>query len=223
MIEQERTFYHQGIPITWYEIEEWWSLTKRSDPKRAASIGDPYYNEDACWTIAKILVAEIEEKIGSKFGYSDFSPKKTLYEINRSPDVDQNTPNWEPFNKVIDKSKSIDWISAHDDVIRAAFEARDQKIKKDQEDQIKNVNFWKSQQTQRTKYTPPPSVEKPKLLDWKKILNIPDGQLTEGIIKKCFWKTAMKHHPDHGGNKDEFQKVMEARKLAYISIGLEPP
>lgn len=222
MIEQERTFYYQGIPITWYEIQEWWTLTKRSDPKRVASIGDPYYSEDACWTIAQILVAEIEEKIGTKFGYSEFSPKKTLYEINNVLKPDNDIPNWQPFDAVIDKKKTVDWISAHDDIIKAAFQARDEKLQKERDAQLKNADFWKNQQAQK-KYVPPPPPAPKKVLDWKSVLEIPPGQLTEGIIKKCFWKKAMKHHPDHGGTKEKFQEVMEARKLAYISIGLPEP
>ena len=48
--------------------------------------------------------------------------------------------------------------------------------------------------------------------DYYKILGI-NKSATQDDIKKAYRKLAMKHHPDRGGNVDEFQKIEEAYRV----------
>ena len=204
MISQEKTFYFQGIPITWYEIDDWIRTLKSKNPTLARTYGDPYYSESACYKIAEQIVKEIEEKIGSKYGNTFFTEKKKVVEE-------------EPLTI----SRDIDW---HDQqaVIKAAITAKLEKQKQEQKRQEDSIHFWKKAQ-QKT-YTPPAPVKVKKSVNWKEILNIVnEPNITEGVIKKAFWKEAKIRHPDHGGTREKFEELMEARDLAYYSIGMTPP
>lgn len=46
-------------------------------------------------------------------------------------------------------------------------------------------------------------------MDYYSILGVPKGA-SDDDIKKAYRKLAMKHHPDRGGDQNEFQKVQEA-------------
>lgn len=46
-------------------------------------------------------------------------------------------------------------------------------------------------------------------MDYYKILGVPRGA-SEEEIKKAYRKLAMTHHPDRGGNEEEFKKIKEA-------------
>lgn len=48
--------------------------------------------------------------------------------------------------------------------------------------------------------------------DYYKILGV-DKSATQDDIKKAYRKLAMKHHPDRGGNVNEFQKIEEAYRV----------
>jgi hypothetical protein len=44
-----------------------------------------------------------------------------------------------------------------------------------------------------------------------RILGIkPDDALNREVVKKAYRKMAMKHHPDHGGSAEQFNKIKQA-------------
>jgi len=46
-----------------------------------------------------------------------------------------------------------------------------------------------------------------------KLLDLPSTCTDETIIKNAFKKLAMKHHPDKGGNEENFKKLLEAKEV----------
>lgn len=51
-------------------------------------------------------------------------------------------------------------------------------------------------------------------MDYYSVLGVPKGA-SEEDIKKAYRKLAMKHHPDRGGDQNQFQKIQEA----YATLG----
>ena len=51
-------------------------------------------------------------------------------------------------------------------------------------------------------------------MDYYKVLGV-DPQTSQDVIKKAFRKLSLKHHPDRGGDAEEFKKINEA----YSTIG----
>ena len=46
-------------------------------------------------------------------------------------------------------------------------------------------------------------------MDLYKILNV-EKSASQDIIRKAFRKLSLKHHPDRGGNEEEFKKINRA-------------
>lgn len=53
--------------------------------------------------------------------------------------------------------------------------------------------------------------------DYYNILNVPENS-TKEEIKKSFRKLSLQHHPDKGGNHDEFTKINEAFSVLYDDV-----
>ena len=51
-------------------------------------------------------------------------------------------------------------------------------------------------------------------MDYYKVLGV-DPKSSQGDIKKAFRKLSLKHHPDRGGDAEEFKKINEA----YSTLG----
>jgi hypothetical protein len=222
MIEQERTFYVGGVPVSWYEINDWWQKLREKDKSKANSIGDPYWNEKTCWYIANEIVGEIEKKIHGKISnhYAPYDEEKSFrrndgetYAIKMPGDVD------------------VDWHDASA-VFKKALEdaeARHKEKLKKEEDRKKQAEYERYRHQQalnqsKNNYTPPPPPPKPKELDWREILHISYGVLiTENMIKNSFRKQVMICHPDKGGTTKQLDELFQARDLAYRAIGLPIP
>ncbi len=216
MIEQERTFYVNGVPITWHEIYDWWNKLRSTDPNKAKSIGDPYYQENTCWYIANKIVEEIELKIHGRIS-NNFKPgpedvkQKDTYVVKRIDDVDVD---WRDQSAVFKKALE-DAEKKYKERIQA------EKNKKAQEEYEK-YRHQQARQKQKSESSPPPP--KPVELDWREILGISYGiTVTENMIKTKFWKMAKICHPDMGGSNEKMDKLFRARDLAYKAIGLNPP
>ena len=51
-------------------------------------------------------------------------------------------------------------------------------------------------------------------MDYYKVLGVSENS-SQGDIKKAFRKLSLKHHPDRGGDAEEFKKINEA----YSTLG----
>ena len=51
-------------------------------------------------------------------------------------------------------------------------------------------------------------------MDYYKVLDV-DPNSSQDVIKKAFRKLSLKHHPDRGGDAEEFKKINEA----YTTLG----
>lgn len=205
-VDQTQAFIIGGLPILYSQIEEWYENYKNTTPKNKISIPDPYYSEKACWFIAKIIVDKINKKSNSQ--------------IFPTTDVEQRITPVEKTSLI--KSNENDYIyGSTEDVIKKAFEELERKFKLKQEQikqneelrRSKNADFWKSQ-----------PVEKPKVSEksFREILGLDRNIiLTEKVIKSAYYKQAIKCHPDTGGSDAKFKELLDARDLAYKSIGKE--
>lgn len=55
--------------------------------------------------------------------------------------------------------------------------------------------------------------------DWRAVLGLGHGTITYEEVRKAFRRKALETHPDRGGNKEEFQKVIEAWRFAKVYFG----
>lgn len=55
--------------------------------------------------------------------------------------------------------------------------------------------------------------------EWRRILGLGAGTITYEETKRAFRKRVLETHPDRGGDKEEFQKVVEAWKFAKVYFG----
>lgn len=55
--------------------------------------------------------------------------------------------------------------------------------------------------------------------DWWEVLGIPHAGATAEAVRNAYRALAQVHHPDHGGNADEFKRLREAYALAIAEVG----
>ena len=51
-------------------------------------------------------------------------------------------------------------------------------------------------------------------MDYYKVLGVPESS-TQDDIKKAYRKLSLKHHPDRGGDAEQFKKINEAYKSLH--------
>lgn len=215
-VDQSKTFYVGGFPITYYQIEHWYDKYKNKTPKHLRKINDPYFSEDSCLFIAKQIINEAQEKLDNKiFDINDVQVQKTKQNVLVKSDY------WDDFD-----------MFDTDMVIKKSFEEMERKYKEEierQKEELKykqemerlrqqqNANFWSKQQV-----PPPKPPEKEEEFDWRKVLNIPYNiTITEDIIKKSYRKQAFYRHPDKGGSIQKMQELFKAKDIALKTIGIE--
>lgn len=219
-VDETKIFYVNGIPITFPSIVEWWERYSEKVPFRQRQFKDPHTDETACWSIAKAIVKELEDKIGSNFGYTFSGNEEDVRPVNDTSRISSYVEDPE--------TAGLDWLN-HNDVVNKAFEILEKKWKEKREAELKaqqaRANFWQNQQNkkQQNQYIPKPEpIQKP--FNWKHVLGFKEyDPITEETIKKNYRKEALKRHPDHGGTSEQINELFKARDLAYISIGKQPP
>ncbi|MFW6130822.1 MAG: hypothetical protein ACOC56_06510, partial [Atribacterota bacterium] len=77
---RDRTFNVEGVPITFYEIEMWYTELLKSDKKKAEELGNPYKSNTVCEYIAKLIYNEMIQKINKNFGINIESENKKYTE-----------------------------------------------------------------------------------------------------------------------------------------------
>jgi hypothetical protein len=84
----------------------------------------------------------------------------------------------------------------------------------EQERMKENANFWNNQN-----YWSPGGSSS--WSDWRTVLEISENEtVTKDLVNKKFRKLALKHHPDHGGDEEEFKKLLKAKEDAYLYLGV---
>lgn len=207
--DQYQTFYVGGLPILYSQIENWYSEYCSRTPKHLRTIPDPYYSEKSAWFIAQSIVNDINKKVNTNFF-----------------DVESIEKQDKPKSSIIKTENSVDDFIFYDmdKVIENAFKEKERIFKERQEEIVKQKKLQeelkKQFQYQKT-YVPPPPP-KPKIeRSFREVLQIPSGiVLTKEIIKKAYFKQALKCHPDHGGTDEQFQELIDARDKAELSIDM---
>lgn len=211
-IDETRTFWTNGIPITFYEIMDWYEKYCQSVPKEKRVFTDPHFDEKTCIEIAKRIVSELYSKIGQKFGYTFIN----------------NEPAPPPVNNVIsafakDKSPDIDWFDQNV-VMQQALKDLENKWKTETKKEKENIDFWNSQKHKKTEHRPAQIIKPQPQFNWRLVLGFNSSDMiTEEKIKQKYRKEALKRHPDKGGSNELIQELFRARDEAYKFIGKEPP
>lgn len=212
----------QGVPITWFEIESWYSDMLIKDRNKAKQIGDPYVSTDVCDKIAEIIYTEMVNKITGRLGI----------DMDQFRERERREREWgkryNKYNRPIMPKMSDDELHYHNKEKWSSvgkFQeimqfAKRKAYEKEyiQKHGVPPPDPNKRQQQQRYVHPPP---EPPKVIEWKKILGIPnDREVNDRIIKVCFRKLARQYHPDlQGGDETKMKELIEARNEAYKSIG----
>jgi hypothetical protein len=197
-----------GVPITWFEIEQWHTDMLIKDRKKAMEIGDPYVSEKVCEKIAHIIYSEMVQKITGRMGINIAYENEKL---KRDRDHDKRYNKY--FNSFSPRMSNEEF--KYHNYEKWSSMGKFQEI----------MEFAKrkaQEQLQKTQYIPPKPPEPPKLIKWKEILELPTDNriIDERIIKVCFRKLARKYHPDlQGGDETKMKELIEARNAAYKAIG----
>jgi hypothetical protein len=206
-----------GIPITFYEIQEWWDSAP-NNIKTSLNIND----EKCRYKIASLIVREIEHK------FSDTQAellKKHL--INQKKEYDNLfTSHTSVLPKIVnndyDHLNRINWdtdVSSYygpNSLFRQALKLADEKLKQQEQ---KNKKFDNNRS--KTYNQPPPKQPEPTKILWRQTLQITETIVNKELINKKFRELAKKCHPDFGGNENDMKKIIEARNQAYKEMGLE--
>jgi len=234
VIEQERIFYVRGIPVTWHEINDWWTKLREKDKNKALSYGDPYFNEKTCWKIANHIVNEIEIKIHGHIS-NNYGGHEGYDEHNENPQPKKAESHAvQSLGDYVD----VDWHDASA-VFKKAMEDAERKYKEktkleEEERKAREYDKWRHEELLRRardeKYNkqqtapPPPIPEKPKDIPWRDVLKIPYGmRIEERMVKLYFRRQALVCHPDRGGSNKQMEELFRARDAAYRELGLPLP
>ncbi len=209
-----------GVPITWFEIESWYSDMLIKDKEKANKIGDPYKSTDICEKIASIIYGEMVQKITGNLGI----------DMNQAIERDRRQKEWDKrynrYNRPVMPKMTDEELHYHNKEKWSSFGKFQEimqfaKRKAYEQEYIQKYGVPPpGPNQQKKKYVPPPP-EPPRIIEWKKILEIPeDRSIDERVIKVCFRKLARKYHPDlQGGDESKMKELIEARNEAYKSIG----
>lgn len=204
---RDRTFMVEGVPITFYEIEMWYTEALRENKNKAIAIGDPYKSRDACEIIAKLIYNEMLQKINKSFGIN-IQEENEKFRKEQEKDKKERERRDKIFNDLYSRTNP--------------FSNQEEDRWSSTEKFIEIMNFAKQKayeqqygkQSQNVK-----EIEK-ETKSWKEILHIPnDREITERTIKVCFRKLARKYHPDlQSGNEKKMKELIEARNQAFKEI-----
>jgi hypothetical protein len=190
--DKHRVYTVNGVDITWWEISGYYDELRNNNKKEADKVGDPYYNENACLRIAKMIVDEMENKIYKKRHQNYIGSMREQKEL---PSYNFDSLDWYDMDKVIKKAQQD-------------IEHRDREEKRAYEEDMKN----------NKRHAPP--LTPPIKVDWRKVLGIKEYNVDEKTVKDAFRKMAMKCHPDHGGSDAQMKEIFAARKTAYEELGI---
>ena len=216
-VDQSKTFYIDGFPVTYQQIETWYEKYKLKTAKNTRRLPDPYFNEKSCWFIAGEIVKEFQKPLKNK-----------MFDSTMTQDYNQGQVNKYAIKKSDYWSDEPEIFGETDDLINKTLAEMEQKYREKQEAEAlrkkQAAEFWRQQQKQYS--VPPPPVQKPKEekpFDWRKVLNVPSNiTMTLDIIKKAYRKEAMKRHPDRGGSTEKMMELFKARDTACYLIGEDP-
>ena len=168
IVDQTKTFYVGGFPVTYSQIETWYDNYKSKLPKNSKCLPDPYYDEKVCWFIAAEIVKEIQKPLKQKIFdtrvVEDPQPLKSNKNAIKKADY------WNDGCHVYE-GNIVNGDTG--DVIRKSLEALEKKYKEEAELLRKEREAEKLRQQTRTN-VPPPIQQKPveKPFEFRKILNI---------------------------------------------------
>jgi hypothetical protein len=218
----EKIYEVDNVPITLYEIEEWWD---NATHEQKLGLKSPDHGESYRYLIAKKIVKELEFKIHNKTQFdllkrvkqNSESERKALDEILKQVDPKRRNTDYGLVNtfKFIDNKSTLDNIVSSDvsgnyspeSIFQQAMRMAREKLNPPQP------------KFNKTQYIPPPPPPPPPKPMWREILGFGDKQIiTKNDINKSFRALAHKHHPDHGGSKEMMQKIIEARDAALEEI-----
>lgn len=214
-VDETTTFWTDGIPITFYEIMDWYENYCRTVPRNKRKVSDPHFDEKTCYMIAKLLVKGMNDKLGIRIGNNYFGNDDAEKELNPAVKNTISTFVNDP------ETAGLDWFD-QDAVMKKALGAMEKKYKEEQKRQQEAADFWKKQ------HQAPPPLQPPKpapVFNWRKVLGFgPNEVVNEDTIKRYYRKEAMKRHPDKkGGSAALIIELFKARDLAYRFIGKDPP
>lgn len=233
----EKIFEVDGIPITLFEIEEWWDNAGYHDK---LNLKNPDTGDAARLAIANIIVSIMKKKnnkqqidIISRFKKHEKEIKETIGfslgrnsrnrlghdAIFRQADRDDNDFFGIPHQPEVSPSVYV-WPTAKElppipsgDIFRQALRMAEMKARAE----------WEAKN--RPQYNKPPNTPPPKppelppvpVFDWKAILGI-TGSITKEEINRLFREKAMIMHPDHGGKQEDMRNLITARDMALKEI-----
>lgn len=218
-VDQFKTFYIDGFPITYSQIEEWYEKYKRKTFKNSKRLPDPYFSEQSCWFIAGEIVKEFQKPLKNKI--FDSTVHQDFQQSNLKTNAIKKADYWDDTPEMY--GETDDLIKKTMKEMEEKYREQQEQLKKKQEEerirQKQNAEFWKSQQ----KSPPPQKPKEEQVFDWRKVLNIPQNiTITVDIIKKSYRKEAMKRHPDRGGSLEKMMELFKARDTACYIIGEDP-
>jgi len=170
----EEIYEYKNIPITLYEIVEWWD---QAEPHIRKTISDPKYDKNSRQTISRLIVDGIEKKI-SENNFQllgnikrDFNAAKDR--IHKTVDSRLNTMGLNPIAYNFQDSNDI-----FTEAMRLLQEKEELEARKKLEEERKRT------ERTRTYYQPQPSQP---IKTFRDILEISiDIKITKDIINKQF-------------------------------------
>lgn len=234
----ETIYESNGIPITLFEIEEWWDNCSHEQRKHFSS---PDNGSSARYAISAQIVKEMADKnskeqldIIKKFKshhidvrnniadniYNMLNPVPKHTSINYTPDyyrsplddrIGPRPPDLPPI-PVDDPTSHYGASSLFQQAMRMAEE----KLK---QNRTSNTDHSYNSANGRKRSNVPPQEPPKPLKTWRSVFGISEkDHITKEHMIKLFRKKAMTAHPDKGGSKEEMHELIEARNNALKEL-----
>jgi hypothetical protein len=232
----EIIFDADGVPVTLFEIENWWA---NANVNQRRGLLSPDLGDDARIKIAQRIVQELRQRFSkeqleiirsferqkikvkhnweaykpnSRIGYdSDLeSIKKKDFEFYSGETYEHNQPQYTP--PVPPRPPDLNPIP-DGDIFTAAMRKANEKLRREQE-QIRARERYQQWQRQQAELNKPKEPKR----TWQDVLGLP-GKVSIEQLNKAFRDLAKKNHPDVGGSEEKMKELIDARNQALKEIG----